>query len=567
MKTQLYRALLLTLLFAREAAAEVDARLSQQQVMAGQTVLLTLEQTGPDASAPDLTPLEQNFRITSRSQSEDIRIVSGERRARQTLKLMLLPRRTGTLTVPGIRIGNDMTQPLSLAVAETTSSDSRLLAPPPDVMSSVPQQATPLSVSVAARVEPKRALVKQQVLLVVRVSSPNATPIGLLHEPEISGARVLPLGEEKRTEADGLQIFERRYALFPTKPGTLNIAPLRFDAWRIDGGAPVTKQSEALSVQVEPIPDKATDLPWLPARALSLTEAGPTSVRIAPGQTVERMITLRAEGVMAEDLPPVPLRIPFQLRIRDDPPRLWNERNPDGVVGYRSERILIGAAEDGEFTLKAGAIDWWNTSTNRLEKTTLPDWTLVVAPFQSEHRRPPATWEPPPQPTPSAGDAGQEPAQGTPEQRAEGLLQRSWPWLAGLFALIALTSLARLLRRGTHERAPAAPVKPVAAPERSDEALAAPDPLEVAVSNIEDAYRRGNANAARDALLGWGALLWPDAKPANLAQLALRTPAPLRDDIRLLEKSFFSPTPIDWTRSNIAESLSAAASAGPVGES
>jgi len=567
MKTLQYGALMLTLLIAREAVADVDARLSQQQVMAGQTLMLTLEQTGPDPSAPDLTPLEQDFRITSRSQSEDIRIVSGERRARRTLELTLLPRRTGMLTVPGIRIGNDMTQPLALTVAETTSSASRLLGTAPAVMSPAPQQATPLSVSVAARVEPERALVRQQVLLVVRVSSPEATPIGLLHEPQISGARVLPLGEEKRAEADGLQVFERRYALFPTKPGTLSIPPLRFDAWRVDGGAPVTKQSEALSVQVEPIPAKAKDLPWLPARALSLTEAGPTRVRVAPGQTVERMITLRAEGVMAEDLPPIPLRIPFQLRIRDDPPRLWNERNPDGVVGYRSERILIGAADDGEFTLKAGDIDWWNTGTGKLEKTNLPDWTLVVAPFQSEHRRPPATWERPPQPAPSPNDAGPQPAPGRAEQRAEGLLQRSWPWLAGLFALIALVLLMRLLRRGTHEHASATPTQPVAGPEPSDEVPAAPDPLEVAISNIEDGYRRGNANAARDALLGWGALLWPDAKPANLAQLALRVPAPLRDDIRLLEKSFFSPTPIDWTRSDIAKSLSAAAPARLAGES
>jgi len=127
--------------------------------------------------------------------------------------------------------------------------------------------------------------------------------------------------------------------------------------------------------------------------------------------------------------------------------------------------------------------------------------------------------------------------------------------------------LMRLLRRGTHEHASATPTQPVAGPEPSDEVPAAPDPLEVAISNIEDGYRRGNANAARDALLGWGALLWPDAKPANLAQLALRVPAPLRDDIRLLEKSFFSPTPIDWTRSDIAKSLSAAAPARPAGES
>ena len=172
---------------------------------------------------------------------------------------------------------------------------------------------------------------------------------------------MLPLGEDRRsetTDAGELQVYERHFAIFPSVAGTLTIPALRFDAWRVSGGDPLPFESDSLTVQVDPIsagPSPAVGLgkvgaestvgnrPWLPARSLSLTEAGPPTVRIAPGQALERMITLLAEnGIMAEDLPMIPLAIPFQLRVGDDAPRLWNERTPEGVVGYRGERILIG---------------------------------------------------------------------------------------------------------------------------------------------------------------------------------------------------------------------------------
>lgn len=84
------------------------------------------------------------------------------------------------------------------------------------------------------------------------------------------------------------------------------------------------------------------------------------------------------------------------------------------------------------------------------------------------------------------------------------------------------------------------------------------EPFDATISKLQQAYDRGDANAAREALLDWGKQVWPESVPANLSQLALRVEPPLRDEIRLLDKAFFSPTPIDWTGSPVWERLASA---------
>ena len=564
------------------ALADLNAELSSTNIRTGQPVMLTLSNTGPVQTAPDLAPLQQNFQITNRSAREEVRVVNGQRRERRELRLTLVPRRSGTLMIPAIHAGTDASSPITLTVAPTTTTDSTLLPPTPGTTPQEPRPPAPLPLKVQAEVEPTRVKVKQQVLLRVRVTSREALPAGRLHEPRIGGARVLPLGEDRRsktTDAGELQVSERQFAIFPSVAGTLEIPPLRFDAWRVSGGDPIPFESDSLAVQVDPIPagaspgaslrkagaaSTADDRPWLPARSLALTEAGPPTVRIAPGQALERMITLRADGIMAEDLPMIPLSIPFQLRVSDDAPRLWNERTPEGVIGYRSERILIGTDEVGTYQLPGATIDWWNTMTDSWQQSTLPDWTLTVAPFASADRRPAAIWD-----RPTTAD-NRRPAGVPPRDQTQPMnigATDSWKtgwahaqsWLALAALTIGLVVVLMMLRRWARHRNQrrSAIVQPLAqhpsdegaSGTAADGRAATPQtPLAAAITAVERAYRSGNATAARQALLCWGELVWPTPSPANLAQLASRVEPPLRDEILLLEKAFFSPQPIDWTQ-------------------
>ena len=545
------------LLAALPASAELTASLSRGSVAAGQTVLLTLIQTGADASAPDLAPIEQDFHIVGRSTSSQVSVVNGRRRERRELRLTLLPRRSGSLTVPALAAGADTSQPLTLTVGAATNQGSQLLPAPAGVQPAGAVPGAPEDVAVDARLTPQRARIGEQVLLIVEVSSAQAALRGRLIDPSPDWARVLPLGEDRRTEGttqDERQVYERRYALFPTRAGRHSVSPLRYEAWAPGAGTPTTAASPSLAVVVKDAPALPDDRDWLPARAMSLTEAGPSEVRLAPGQALERTITLKAEGLMAEDLPAIPLAIPFQLRIRDDPPRLWTERTPDGVVGYRIERILISAAEPGRYVLKSAGLPWWNTRTGQWETATLPDWTLTVAELDSSERRLAPTWTPPAAESPEAQLQPDETTPGPELMPPQAI--GAGPWIATLAAILILALLLWWRRRRRRPPAPAfgSEYAPKQTPP-ADDGETAPDPMERAIAEVAAAYDTGNPNQARAALLGWATLVWPSDAPGNLARLALRLPEPLRGRITRLEKTFFSPTPVDWVSEPVAPLL------------
>ncbi len=562
--------MLLPVLVCTEAAAAVSARLERNQIATGQTVELVIEMTGGNAepgAVPDLSALETDFRIIGRGVRESQSTINGRRSVRRELRLTLMPLRSGVLAVPAIRVGDASSAPLSLTVAGSTHPSSRLLPGPavteppaeerPNTLANKPEGHS--AILVEAEVTPVRARVGEQVLLIVRVLAANGTPGGRLHDPEPAATRVLALGEERGNERrQGVEygVYERRYALFPGAAGPLRIDPIQFDTWDPDRGQVEHAHSRPLAIQVAPVPSNTKERDWLPARSVTLSEAGPSEVRIAPGQSVERVITLRAEGIMAEDLPDLPLQIPFQLRVRDDAPRLWNEHQPDGVIGYRTERILLSAEEDGELVLPGTRVDWWNTTTGRWEQAQLPDWHLSVAPLLSADRRAAPSWDRPSFPNVSdpAAPAMREQPPARPGDPGPG---PRWAWIvAGTLGLLTIGwwLARRRPRRPTPSPAEvkqpdSKPIEPLLDP--------TPDPIEAAVTAVEAAYRDGNANAARSALLAWAALIWPSRPPANLARLALQCEEPLRGQITLLEKAFFSPTPVAWHEAPVCRELQA----------
>lgn len=572
------------------AQGAVEARLDRQRVAAGEPVTLILSRAGPGPIRVDLSPLEADFRVLDRATVSDLREINGRREERQTLRVRLLPNRSGELSVPPLMADGRETQPLALEVdaAQATDAPRSSAAATIEAPLVPPAQALPAAeqISVEASTDLSESLVGQQIVLSVLVTGDGPLPPGRLVPPSIANTDLLILGEERRIavsgdadgETDQRWIYERRYALFPRSAGRLEIPPSVYSAWRPGASQPEQLRSAALTVEVrpaQPLPaDAAPDSPWLPAQQLSLTEAGANAVRLAPGQVIERMLTIRAVGLRAEDLSPIRAPIPFQLQVREDAPRLWNERGPDGVTGYRTERITVSSAEPGLYRLPPATIDWWNVDSGRWERASTAEWQLQVAELDSSSRRPAPDWR-------RDGSSGSpmdedSPAETLPAARQPWLIAH-WPWLAGALVLALLTGL--LWRQRTQRRAQLATPQPPQGPrpaqhvmrlhtaEQTDPATAAADgasgsansALQQVLSDIADAYRTASAERAKTALLAWAAIQWPERTPSNLSQLSLRLPEPLASDIQLLDKAFYSPRPIDWSSPPVAERLKAVA--------
>ena len=106
------------------SALEVKAWLDTNSIRLGETVLLTLEADAQPAPGPDLSPLQQHFRIVGRSSSRQVREINGQRAERYELYLTLSPLRSGHLEIPAIAFGEVATQPLSLEVSPNVEASA-----------------------------------------------------------------------------------------------------------------------------------------------------------------------------------------------------------------------------------------------------------------------------------------------------------------------------------------------------------------------------------------------------------------------------------------------------------
>ena len=158
---------------------------------------------------------------------------------------------------------------------------------------------------------------------------------------------------------------------------------------------------------------------------------------------------------------------------------------------------------------------------------------------------PPLPWTAPTVSAPGATRSEPPAPEPTPPGALATTLRDPWFWATLVLAIGLWWSLRqRRVQSGS-------PPLPLAVPTMHPE----PDPLAEVLTRVSTAYGSGNAGAAREALLAWGRLRWPEDPPGNLARLAQRCPADLAAAIQQLEKAFFSPTPIPWQESAVAEAI------------
>ena len=362
---------------------------------------------------PDIEKVEPDFEILAQNQQYSIRTVNNQMVGEITWTYQLAPKNTGELTIPALTFKGAVSEPVTVEVVDGS---------PPD-------QAAPGRDSfIELSADKDEVYVQEQLILTVRLFFRGNLIRGELSEPTHPHAIIESLGRQQEFSRyrDGVRyrVVERRYAIFPQRPGTLKLPPVRFEGQARDasGSLRFLRDSEELfEVPVNDVPAQFSGETWLPATGLALEESGlPPTLEVATGENITREIRLTAAGLPAEALPPLPDAVPDGLRSYPEEPERQTETTPAGLTSSLNQSVALVPVEAGQMTLPAIRIAWWDTEADRERVAVIPEQTLTV--------KDPNTVAAASSPQRDQGKASPEPGAATTEPPASPPSDETGPW-------------------------------------------------------------------------------------------------------------------------------------------
>ncbi len=369
------------LLFSQLAMAEITVKVDRDPVVVDESFHLVFESNEKIDAKPDFSALTNSFTVLDTSHRSNTQITNGKINYSQMWIVTLIANKTGTLGIPSIRFGKELTKPLSM-----------------NVVAGVP--STPGgekdNIFVEVEVNTKTPYVQAQLVYTVKLYRAIVTNNASLSEPEVTGGQAVinKLGEDNsfETQRNGKRyvVIERQYVIFPQSSGPMTIQPIIFQGQtggtggffnfdRFNQPTSIVKRSKAIDINVKPIPNSFTGDTWLPANQLSIQEQWSVAPsKLEQGEATTRTLTLTANGLVASHLPEIKSHLPDTLKQYPDQPEFEESNNADGLIGVRRDKMAIIPTVGGDFTLPAINIPWWNTDTDKMEIAELPERNIHI---------------------------------------------------------------------------------------------------------------------------------------------------------------------------------------------
>ncbi len=489
---------------AESATASLDRSITSW----GESVLLQIRVDGSADKDPDLSVLKNDFDILNQSQSSNYSLINGHMSRSKSWTINLMPKRKGNLVIPAISLGNVSTQPLHLQVLAEQSSQSGL--------------AEPKDIYLEVSANSQDVYVQAEVLLTVKLFRAVNLVQAQLTEVDVPHAIIKKMGDDKNYETVRDQrrfiVTERRYAVFPEQSGVLHVPALQFTGQVVSqrsmfnqAGRTLRITSKPLDIMVEPTPKIwSQGQPWLPAKSVTIREI-PTDAEahLKVGEPFTRTIEIRAEGLTAEQLPPIFTHSSLAgFKLYPDKPELSTELGEHGLVGIRREKVAMIPTQAGDVSLPAIAIVWWNTATQTVHKSEVLQRMITVLPADNQ---PVAT---PSAVVPSLSQSTAKPAQSMPpiaaEQHDDGQVNLVlWQALTAFFVIAWIMTLL-LWWKST------AKSKQIVF---DDEQVESTVSLKVLRKQLELACKQNQAKQVEQLLPQWARVFFDDASIIYLGQL------------------------------------------------
>lgn len=541
-------ALLLFIAFASTVlqAANITVSTSRNPVTLDDSFHLIYEADSSVDDDPDFSPIYQDFDVLSSSQSTNMRAINGNWSLKKSWDLTLIAKHSGRFTIAPVAFGKDISPAIQITVTSGTSPNSAAPNAP---------AAIAAEIFLESSIDKQTGWLQSQFIYSVRLLRTVSIASASITEPKISDADAIieKISEDNfQTTRNGIryEVFERRYAIFPQKSGSLKIQPVTFEG-RINTAQPRSifdqfrmsgqlkrLRSEAVSVTVKAVPDNINLQDWLPAEELILIEEWSDDIsNIKAGDPVTRTITIAASGLTAVQLPVLEFDEIDGLKQYPDKPVTENRTESDGITGIKQIKIALIPTTAGDYRLPEIKLAWWNTKTNTAETAIIAEQVITASGFANVVSTPQAV------PLAPVQQQAATPTEKIISQQATS--SDFWKWTSMAFALAWLLTLVLLFKKSRRQK----PMR---------KAITKDNTASLKASNhaVEKHAKNNHAENTRAALISWAKIFYADQTINNLSQIinhcsAQLGSAQLDKHIRHLNAALYSPEKITWHGENL----------------
>jgi len=497
------------------------AYLESYRVYEGDIAMLVIEYDSkiPSLYALDTSTLEIDFVVLDIKSRISQVMESNDAFHRMQWKIEILPRRSGSLRIPPLKVGELSTPQLTLEVAPQS-----------------PELRSAQNVFIEVQAQPQNPYVGQLTQVMIRVLHNIPLSDYRLYEAATENADVYRHGKDSRyvTIRDGTQfnVLERGIALVAREPGEINLSPASYrgliNAATDTSGAVtpvrtrrINRNSEALQLQVRKPPSEFSGDIWLPAIQLEVSQHWDKFAdELNVGDSLGLTLTIESRGLPAAALPAGLISVDSdQFKIYADQETRSNRYLDNDLVGRLEQRFAIVFSQPGEIEIPPTLLKWWDLTQDVEKVARLEGKKLFVI-------------------NPALAQSGND---GSSQARSHLLLaaefglasvRTHWHWfvLIGLMLLICGVSFGhKSVRDRVHRK------------------LGAISASRQNRKNLKQACISNDPAHTRQALLQWGRGRWPDDNITGLHQIELRTKShPLSKELSRLDKVLYSSHAATW---------------------
>lgn len=380
-------------------AYNLKVEVDSSSIVAGQEFKLIITADENVSESPNISPLMSDFKVVSNSTSHRVFINNGNRSSTTEWIIGLIATREGKIEIPALKVGNFLTAPVKINV----ESSSAVL----------PNDSKDFKYSISAKIaSDKKSFYLQQeipywVTIIDNGHLQQITPHFEIESDDDWIIEGIGKPERKVETINGVKqsSVTLKYALFPQKSGKMKIPAVLFhgiasaplsdsdlyafgdEIVNINFSLPsifnlstqVNLFVPAKEIEIKPVPKTFRGNWWFPAENVKLSASWRDSdITFKEGDAFGREITLTAVGVLSNQLPKLHFVDTPYLKQYQQKGTTKEDVVNSQVVSIQKITNVYVPKKIGLIEIPEISVDWFNTTTGKMEKAVLPAETIMV---------------------------------------------------------------------------------------------------------------------------------------------------------------------------------------------